>query len=117
MRRKRGGAFITLLICILSVPTVAVLMGELPKAQSWESYLPHLVTGAVLGLAHIILRPILRLITLPLGCLTLGLSGTIIDIALIYLSAGFVQGFAVPSFLYALLTAAVVNVVCGVVGR
>ena len=64
-----------------------------------------------------ILRPILRLITLPLGCLTFGLSGTVIDVALIYLSGSFVRGFEVPSLLYALLSAVMINVVSAVAGR
>ena len=115
MRKRRGGPFIVLLTCILAVPTVAVLMGVLPRSQNWQLCLPYLTVGAVLGIAHIILRPILRLIALPLGCLTLGLSGTLIDIALIYLSAGFVRGFEVPGILYALLTAVTVNVVKGIV--
>lgn len=116
MRRKRGGGFVVLFACVLAVPTVAVIMGELPRTQNWEVYLPCLAAGAVLGAAQLVLRPLLRLITLPLGCLTLGLSGTLIDVGLIYLSAALVDGFAVPSLLYALLTAALVNVVKGVAG-
>lgn len=116
MRKKHGGAFVSLIACILVVPTVAVIMGFLPKTQNWEIYLPCMAVGAVLGIAHIVLRPILRLVTLPLGCITLGLSGTAIDIALIYFSASFINGFEVPSLLYALLTALAVNVVKRVVG-
>ena len=117
MRKKRGGAFIVLLTCIFAVPTVACLMNELSWDSRPESWLPWLTVGAILGLIHIILRPILRLITLPLGCLTFGLSGTVIDVALIYLAGAHVQGFEVPSLLYALLTALVINVVSAVAGR
>lgn len=116
MRRKRGGGFVVLFACILAVPTVAIIMGELPKTRNWEVYLPCLAVGAVLGVAHLILRPLLRLITLPLGCITLGLSGTLIDVGLIYLSASFIDGFAVPGLLYALLTAVLVNAVKAIAG-
>ena len=115
MKKRRGGGFVVLLACILAAPTVAAIMGFLPKTPDWELCLPWLAVGAVLGVAHLLLRPLLRLVTLPLGCLTLGLSGAVIDVALIYLSASFVDGFAVPSLLYAVLTAVVVNVVSGVV--
>ncbi len=117
MRKKGGGPFILLLVCIFAVPTVACLMNELRWEFDPKTWLPFLVVGAILGLAHIILRPVLRLITLPLGCLTFGLSGTVIDVALIYFSGRFVRGFEVPGLLYALLTAVVINVVSGVVGR
>lgn len=116
MRRKRGGGFVVLFACILAVPTVAIIMGELPKTRNWEVYLPCIAAGAVLGAAHLILRPLLRLVTLPLGCITLGLSGTLIDVGLIYLSAAFIDGFAVPSLLYALLTALLVNAVKRIAG-
>ena len=116
MRKRHGGAFLTLTGCVLAVPTVAVIMGFLPKTRNWETYLPCAAVGAVLGIVHILLRPLLRLITLPLGCITLGLSGMVIDIALIYFSASFVRGFEVPSLLYALLTALAVNVVKRVAG-
>lgn len=117
MRKKRGGAFIVLLTCIFAVPSVACLMNELSWDFRPENWLPWLTVGAILGLIHMILRPILRLITLPLGCLTFGLSGTVIDVALIYLSGSFVRGFELPGLLYAVLTAVVINVVSGVAGR
>jgi len=99
------------LTCILTVPTVACLMYGMPAHSNIETFRPLLATGAVLGLAHLFIRPLLRIITAPLGCLTLGLSGTAIDIGLIYLSGKFVQGFYVPEFLYALLTALTINAV------
>ena len=117
MRKKRGGAFIVLLTCIFAVPTVACLMNKLSWDFSPDSWMPWLTVGAILGLIHMILRPILRLITLPLGCLTFGLSGTIIDVALIYLSGNFVRGFELPGLLYAVLTAVVINVVSSMAGR
>ncbi len=56
--------------------------------------------------------PVSILLTAPLGCLTLGLSGTVIDVALIYLSARLFPAFQVPSLLYACLTALLINGVC-----
>ena len=104
------------LSCLLSVPTVACIMYGTPEKIDFPTFAPLLAAGTVLGLAHLVLRPILRLITAPLGCLTLGLSGTAIDIALIYLSAYLVDGFRVPGFLYALLTALTINAVTAFVG-
>ncbi len=108
---------ISLLTCVLAVPTVSGLVDGVPDFHSGEALLPYLAVGAVLGVAHIVLRPILRLITAPLGCLTLGLSGTAIDVALIYLSARMVRGFPAPAFLCALLTALLINAVVALTCR
>ena len=69
-----------------------------------------------LGIAHLILRPLLRIITAPLGCLTFGLSGTAIDVLLIYIADRFVKDFDVPGFMFALLTALLINTVTAFVG-
>ena len=118
MRRKVKKPRATLIFCtcVLAVPTIACIMYGMPADADLATFAPLLATGAVLGLAHLLLRPLLRIITAPLGCLTLGLSGTAIDIGLIYLSARFVQGFYVPGFLYALLTAMLINAVTAFVG-
>ena len=105
------------LTCLLAVPTMACILYGVPKNAGFETFRPLLIMGAILGLAHLILRPLLRIITAPLGCLTFGLSGMVIDVGLIYLAAEYVDGFAVPDFLCALLTAMLINGVCGVFAR
>lgn len=104
------------LTCLLAVPTVYGIMYGVPTKITLPVLAPLLLTGTVLGLAHLLLRPLLRLITAPLGCMTLGLSGTAIDILLIYLSDYLVDDFRVPGFLYALLTALLINAVSSFVG-
>lgn len=118
MRRnsKTPRGTLIFLTCVLAVPTVACILYGTPERLDLPTFAPLLATGTILGIAHLFLRPLLRLITAPLGCLTLGLSGTAIDIALIYLSAGFVRGFHVPDFLFALLTAFLINAVTSFVG-
>ena len=112
--KKRHGARSTIifLCCTLAVPTVAAMMGLYGGQPTLRQAAPALVTGALLGAAHVVLRPVLRLVFAPLGCLTLGLSGMAIDIGLLYLCAHLVKGFAVPGLLYALLTSLLINAVC-----
>lgn len=118
MRRKvkspRG--MMVFLTCLLAVPTTACILYGMPNQIDLPTFAPLLTAGAILGLAHLVLRPLLRIITAPLGCLTLGLSGTVIDVALIYLSAHFVDDFQVPGFGYALLTAILINAITAFVG-
>jgi len=113
---KSSRSSIIFLTCLLAVPTVATMLYGAPENPSLETYAPLLIMGAALGVAHLVLRPLLRIITAPLGCLTFGLSGTAIDIALIYLADHFADGFHVPDFLFALLTALLINAVTAFVG-
>ena len=115
-KRKAPRGTLIFLTCLLAVPTVAGIMYGWPAKLTLETLAPALATGCVLGAGHLLLRPLLRLITAPLGCMTLGLSGTAIDVGLIYLSARIVPDFYVPGFGYALLTALLINAVTCFVG-
>lgn len=118
MKKKHGASrwSIIFMTCLLAVPTVAMMMGEYAGEITLKTLTPALVTGALLGAAHLVLRPVLRLLTAPLGCLTLGLFGMVIDVGMIYACGGLVKGFNVPGPLYALLTAVLINAVCAVAG-
>ena len=115
MKKRHGGRWtIIFLCCTLAVPTVAIMFGVYDGALTLERLKPALVTGVLLGAAHLVLRPVLRLISAPLGCLTLGLFGLVIDVGLIYACGSMVRGFNVPGPLYALLTAVLINAICAV---
>ena len=61
MKKKKGGnRTITFLCCVLAVPTVAMMMGAYEGTPTPEQLKPALVTGALLGIAHLLLRPLLR---------------------------------------------------------
>ena len=113
---RPGGNTLLFLTCVLAVPTVSHLLYGTPSTNDLPTIMPYLLAGAALGLAHLILRPLLRLITAPLGCMTFGLSGTAIDVALIYLSGRFIPEFHVPNFAYALVTAIFINLISALVG-
>lgn len=114
--KKRKNPFLIFLTCVLAVPTCAVLTGELALSGSAELALlrPWLAVGVLLGAAHLLLRPLLRLICAPLGCLTLGLFGLVIDVALIFGCGALVAGFHISGLLYPILTALFINAICAV---
>ena len=114
MKKERGWRWAVIFAtCTLAVPMVAALMGYYGGAiPTLEQAKPGLLTGALLGLAHLLLRPVLRFVSAPLGCLTLGLFGLVIDVGLIYACGRMVKGFSVPGPLYAVLTAMLINVIC-----
>ena len=112
--KPKNRGLLIFLTCLLAVPTIAQVMGIYPMDMSLSALRPALLVGGALGLIHLFLRPVLRLLSAPVGCLTLGLFGLVIDVGLIYLAASFVEGFHVPGFLYALLCALTINAVCAV---
>mgnify|MGYP000938171395 CR=1 FL=1 len=106
------------LCCVLAIPTCVYGLGLLRADEPWVALLSVVaaLAGAWVGAAHVVLRPILRIATKPLGCVTLGLSGFAIDVGLIYGCAHFLSGFSVPKLLDAALAALLVNAACLIVG-
>ena len=121
--KKRRSPFLIFLCCVFAAPTCAVLVGELviPAGLAPDALIellrPWVAVGTLLGLAHVIVRPVLRLLTAPLGCLTLGLFGLVIDVALIYGCAHLVEEIPAPTFIYSLLTAICINAVTAIAGE
>ena len=82
-----------------------------------DPVLTFLVLGAVLALVHALVKPALKLLTLPLYLLTLGLFGLVVN-ALLLLLAQWLAGstpltFEIDGFWWALAAGAVVTVVSG----
>ena len=94
------------------ISTLVLLAGSylLPGVHV-ESFLAALTAALVLGVINAILKPILLLLTLPINFLTLGLFTFVINAALIMLAAYLVPGFAVASFLWALLFGLILSIV------
>ncbi len=114
--KRRKSPFLVFLTCVLAVPTCGVLMGEIPsEGVNFDLLRPWLAVGVLLGAAHLVIRPVLRLLSAPIGCLTLGLFGLVIDVGLIYACAALVDGFQISGILYALLTAVMINAISAVV--
>ena len=104
-RNSRGA--ISFLCCLLAVPTCTKL---LPGFQA-DSIQIALIAGALLGLAHLCIRPMIRILAAPIGCLTLGLIQPLIDMGLIYACDKLVNGFAVTVPFHALLAVILINTI------
>jgi len=87
-----------------------------------EGVLPAFLAALLLGLLNALVRPLLfllKLITLPLSCLTLGLFALVVSfvmnaLLLWLVGSGWVNGFQVPTFTGALVGAIILGVVNGV---
>ncbi len=92
---------ITFWCCVLAVPTLT----RLTEGIRCDSLYLAFAAGAALGVVYLLVRPILRILTLPVGCLTLGLFGYGMDAVLIYGMGLYLPGFHVDSIEWALLAA------------
>ena len=75
----------------------------------WKEYL---IAGLALGLLNLIVRPILKIVTLPLIWLSLGLFLIVINAIILWLAAQFTGYIVIDSYvalLWATLIMAVVN--------
>lgn len=70
----------------------------------------------ILALFNTFLRPILKLLTLPLNILTLGLFSFVINALLLLLTAHFVSGFVVAGFIPALIGAVLLSLISSILG-
>lgn len=61
------------------------------------------VAALVIGLVNATLGNLLKLLTLPIGCLTLGISGLVINALMFMLAAYLIDGFAVSGFIAAFI--------------
>ena len=109
---KPGGIAVTFLCCVLGVPTCAKLIPGIAAADVMAG----LQAGVLLGVAYLLLRPALKLLTLPIGCLTLGLTNFAIDVGLLYGCAYLIEGFSVENVIAAVGTAVLINGISAVAG-
>ena len=72
------------------------------------------VAAVILGLLHLVVKPILVVLTLPITILTLGLFMFVINAALFLFAASFIEGFAVDGFLAALLGSVLVSIISAI---
>ncbi len=70
-----------------------------------------LLTGLVLGVVNFLVRPVVRLLTLPITIVTLGLWLIAVNAFMLLLTSWLVSGFAVDGFLAALGGAVVIGLV------
>ena len=106
------GAILALLANALAVVVVAAL---LPNQITFASWTAVAIFALIVGLLNAFLRPVVRVLTAPIGCLTLGLFSIVINGAMFWLAAR--TGVGVDAtFAGATITALVAGVLNGLFG-
>ncbi len=110
------GFVLRLLITALSIFGVAYLSAG--RLVAVDKFWPTAIIAAfVLGLVNAIVKPVIKLLTLPITCLTLGLFLLVINAAMLYLVDWIVPGFETAGFLPTVLASLLIAVVSGIGGK
>ncbi|MEJ2347945.1 MAG: phage holin family protein [Patescibacteria group bacterium] len=100
------------LIVRLGINVIALLVVEyLVPGFVLANYTAAIVAAIVIGVVNTFIRPILQLIALPISVLTFGISAFLINVALLWLTAMFVPGFEIASFVTAIIASVVLSLV------
>ena len=95
------------LLNALALLGVAYLVPGIHVASIWIA----LAAAVVIGLANMLIRPILVILTLPVTILTLGLFIFVINGVLFWVVGNFLQGFEVKTLMAGIIGALVYSVI------
>lgn len=99
--------FARILVNVLAILLVAYIIPGITV----DGFVTALIVAFVLGVINVTVKPVLFVLTLPITILTLGLFAFVLNALFLWFVASFVEGFAVDSFLAALLGSVVISVV------
>lgn len=94
-------------ICVAALFLAQYIFPDQVQSDSmWDL----LATGTVLWLVNICLRPIIKLLTLPITFLTLGLFSFVVNALMVKIAALVVPGMTIDGFLVCFIIALLVSV-------
>lgn len=104
-----------------SLVSTALGLGFEAKVGSADDAIKLLIGVAVLGLLNATLGKILKLLTLPLSCLTLGLFALVVNAIVLWVAASLKLGFAITQpgikgFIAAFVASLLIAFISGVLG-
>lgn len=76
-----------------------------------SSVLTALIVAAILGFINMLIKPIIKILTLPINILTLGLFSLVLNGLFFWFVAGLVSGFEIDTFTAAIVGALIVSVI------
>lgn len=99
------------------VSTIAILVAAYLIPGVTVTFIGALVLAIVLAIINLFIRPVLRILTLPLTILTLGIFSLILNALLVMLAAAVVPGVAIAGFWAAFFFAILISLINAVFNR
>ena len=88
-----------------------LLIANFIEGVTLQGFEAALVAAFVLGVANAFVRPILRILTLPLTMITLGLFTFVLNGLILYVVASVVNGFQIDGILTAIVVAFLLSLI------
>lgn len=108
------GLITRLLLNALSLIVVAALFDNISFASGMDGVLAALWAALILGLVNVTIKPLVKLFTLPVNILTLGIFGLFVNALLLKIVDWFSPGFEVNGFFATFFGAIVLSIVSAV---
>lgn len=105
------------LIKFLILAGAVLLASYVVPGITVAGFLTALIVALVLGLINLVIKPIIKILTLPINILTLGLFGLIINTILFWFVSYAVAGFDIANFMAAFWGALVVAVIMWIANK
>ena len=83
---------------ILNTAVIFFAAWVLPGLSYSSNFQVLILAAVALGLVNMIVRPIVKLVTLPINLLTLGIFSWVINVLMLYLVTSLIPGFGVSAF-------------------
>lgn len=99
------------LIHILAIAATLLVLSNAGIGISVLSFYIALVVAIIWGIMNLTVGPLLKLLTLPINIITLGLFSFVINALLFWFISSFVEGFHVAGFIPALLGSVILSAV------
>ncbi len=99
------------LVYVFTTAVTLLLISQYVPGILVESFYTAVVVALIWGILGLTVRPVLKLLTLPINILTLGLFSFILNALLFWLLATFIKGFHVYGFIPALEGSVILAVV------
>jgi len=99
-----------------AINTVAIVLAAyILPAISVESWKSALVAGVLLGILNTFVRPIFRLLTLPINVATLGLFVLVTNALILMILDWLMAGLKIDGFLWAIVAAVIIAIVTSII--
>lgn len=102
-----------LAINVFALFVVAYLVPGFVLESLWAA----VVAAIIIGVVNTFIRPLVQLIALPLTLLTFGLAAFLVNVLMLWLAAYLVPGFAISSFMTAIIASLLLSVISWFLGK
>ena len=100
-----------LIVRILITALALLIVSKLIPGVTVDGLYPALIAALILGGLNVLVKPVIVILTLPISILTLGLFIFIINGALFWFAASFLDGFQVDGLLTAIIGSLIVSII------